>query len=104
MRENVSKGHTPGPWEVDEDKRDGGADQIIAGGQTITFMATGWPEEQRHGNAHLIAAAPDLLGALINLIEWVTLDMVEMQREGHTVSHLAKSCDLGRAAIAKAKG
>jgi len=53
-------------------------------------------------NARLIAAAPDLFGALLNLMEWVRLDMMETQREGQ--SHLAKACDEGDKAIAKARG
>ena len=38
-------------------------------------------------------------GAIINLIEWVRLDMIEMQREGHVISHLAIACDESQALL-----
>jgi hypothetical protein len=35
----------------------------------------------------------ELESALVDLISWTSVDMVELQREGHTVSHLAASVD-----------
>lgn len=100
----MSKGYTPGPWELFNKS---GVISIYKNNKEVIkwtgFDSSDYPEDALH-NAYLIAAAPDLFAALMNLMEWVRLDMVEMQREGHAVSHLAKACDVAQAAINKAKG
>jgi hypothetical protein len=69
-------GHTPGPWQVVVE------DQTGIGRSHAVYIcdASGWPEGQlarvnvqdglgeREANARLIAAAPDLYGALLNLL------------------------------------
>src|SRR5690554_3912653 len=66
---------TPGPWIVDGTVIRGDADHI---GRTVSVACTlnvAWPygrraiKEQPY-NARLIAAAPDLLEALIELADW----------------------------------
>lgn len=59
---------TPGPWRVDPDWREGGADQVVRDGDygrtlTVAFIATSLDddtEEEHHATAHLITAAPEL--------------------------------------------
>ena len=62
-------GHTPGPWRVDPDERDGmeyNNHVITESGDRICFMAHAGHDRQAEfdANARLIAAAPDLLAAL----------------------------------------
>jgi len=91
--------HTPGPWVV-ESLVDG---YDIHAPQAGCFIATTsdpkmiWGAVTRKVDAHLIAAAPDLLGALNSLLEYLReydLDYPEA----------APVFDNARAAIAKAKG
>jgi hypothetical protein len=54
--------HTPGPWHV------AGSIIVTEAGQTIAQMQLSTPRDhpviEKKANAHLVAAAPDLLGAL----------------------------------------
>jgi hypothetical protein len=54
--------HTPAPWRSDND------DSAICAGPSMTLARVYWgeerTEEEDRANAHLIAAAPDLLAAL----------------------------------------
>lgn len=75
----MSPKHTPGPWTFD--------------GKTV--FAKGQPNVCRLENGHLIAAAPDLLGALIGMVS----------KYGDRSSF--PTCDASisaRAAISKAEG
>jgi hypothetical protein len=92
--------HTPGPWIVDLEYRvdaEGnmdGADQVCAEtGHTVAFISTGMREDEHHANAHLIAAAPEMYGALKSFTQAVA------DGEG-----LAPFYDAAHAAIAKAEG
>ena len=102
------KGHTPGPWITAGEQP--GQVWVDHSGLTVAIatVSTNGQDSitaiEMKANAHLIAAAPDLFGALMNIMSWVQLDMIEMQREGHTVKHLAAACDLAQTAINKAKG
>ncbi len=61
--------HTPGPWEVSKDYsqlRVNGAD-----GEAVAYTETCVGLERDQANARLIAAAPDLLDALEELLEIV---------------------------------
>lgn len=58
--------HTPGPWRVPTDS-DGDAIALVGPGGVITRLDDGLS----HDDAALIAAAPDLLEAAKNVIEWV---------------------------------
>ncbi|EQB7285374.1 hypothetical protein ACYTIM_000697 [Morganella morganii] len=87
---------TPGPWTATEYYVDS-TDVVDSNGfshvsATNLAVLSGWhekgyshwsdsekahrqiPREEQRANAHLIAAAPDLLDALINLIEYWKLD------------------------------
>ena len=82
--------YTPGPWVLN----DPCTDEIVAdyGGNDIS-IATGI---QNQANARLIAAAPELLEALIGAIDWEA----ERYASGSVPKWLADA----RAAIAKATG
>ena len=104
----MSAKHTPGPWRVDIDRA------IVADSQARGIWRTvvadlGLPTspngaQEREANAHLIAAAPDLLEALEELV--VTADnmraWIERQAAATPEDHAAIA--RARAAIAKAKG
>ena len=77
MTNTLSK-HTPGPWTAAKDNN--GRPYVLSDG-TIR-IADCWylPIGRRHGgeaeaNAQLIAAAPDLLRALIDLGDWLAYGM-----------------------------
>jgi hypothetical protein len=58
MKTETTHTHTPGPWRIDSKTPFG--DHTIAAGNTVAkceFIA----KTQSHGNARLIAAAPELL-------------------------------------------
>lgn len=98
------QGHTPGPWKWGKGVEDdptrcfvtqgipGRAEFLIA---EIQNGAPGDCLETEVANAHLIAAAPDLLAALKDLVESLNNDLDDKQ---------AAAWDAGRAAIAKAEG
>ena len=86
--------HTPGPWKVGADEpfvyalNDAGTNRFFAGVQAgwLTEGGTNKPEDKRTShdevmaNARLIAAAPDLLAALEELLEggciWVKQEYI----------------------------
>jgi len=81
--------HTPGPWMIDK------AGDIYAGepseGTRVDVMNY-WGTDG--ANAHLIAAAPDLLEAL---------EQAHREMTSHAVGTMPKHCYMCKA-IAKAKG
>jgi hypothetical protein len=93
--------HTPGPWRislVDE--------TLIQGGGRDVAMACGDYDtdfERMEANARLIAAAPDLLAALIGL-QYI-LASAESNASGNpNHDHVQQRVGAVRAAIAKARG
>ena len=90
--------HTPGPWEIEEHYHFGY--RWISGPEHSQLAQVVWcmEDEDRspecEANAYLIAAAPDLLEALQNLLK-------VHKGEGGTQHHAGY---IARAAIAKAKG
>jgi hypothetical protein len=87
--------HTSGPWTVaDIPGRDGGL-RIFSLSDADIAPATvyGDTEEQRHSNAHLIAASPELLDACI-------MAVVRMEFSGDTDNPTYKRI---AATIAKAR-
>jgi len=96
-------GHTPGPWILtDGDRFESSCvitthlrlDESMA---SIAEVETDWIEpfgSEQRANTLLIAAAPDLLEALRNLLK-------VHEGEGGTTYHAG---DIARAAIAKATG
>jgi hypothetical protein len=111
--------HTKGPWHTGQGNGEGsifcesGRMRLESGGTTlypVCAISRGWDEGEDEANAHLIAAAPDLLEALSRLAVWAdhlgpcfcqACDYLPGNRERH--KHTAE-CDLARAAIAKAEG
>ena len=92
-------GHTPGPWRVEEIElfeTGSGVQVVAADGTVIADNQTYYPQSLDPANAHLIAAAPELLEAL------KAMSHVEARDPGHVESIRAFS--LARAAIAKAEG
>ena len=108
-------GHTPGPWTVSEhyrrsereEGRDAARFSVCAGAAWAgPGAAQVWPasdcggatREERDANARLIAAAPELLEALVRLRGWVDeyVDGVGAEFD--------EARELARAAIAKAGG
>ena len=99
--------HTPGPWRVvkvlsfhDDEVNQGdvkvegvGNFAVVlgpSGGNPLIGTAT------YLGDANLIAAAPDMLEALVDLVAWVD--------PNENLEGLHMELDMARAAIAKAKG
>ncbi|WP_313014578.1 hypothetical protein [Brevundimonas sp.] len=98
------QGHTPGPWVVTSDGHyvSPGADlsKIVA----LIFRPNTDQEGERHANARLIAAAPDLLAALIEARDALHQHYVDWDGEPEDAVplQLARSkCD---AAISRATG
>ena len=60
----------PGPWTIGVE-RDDGSKTITGLGAYIATLCThaGWADESIEGNAHLISAAPELLGACKVVLE-----------------------------------
>lgn len=93
--------HTPGPWVIDMESSDAGDicpkndfDLSICEVQRADYsQKTGryFDGQTTEANRQLIAAAPDLLAALEEIVDYQELDAGEMKR-------------IARAAIAKATG
>lgn len=91
----MNTNHTPGPWYQSE--RNG--QYIVAkdiGDRSHDIAHPCWWSEETCANARLIAAAPDLLAALKNLVEAVEFTPLGVRG--------IKACQQARAAIAKARG
>jgi hypothetical protein len=90
--------HTTGPWEYREAIP--GEPTVIAKNNACRVAETcempGQDENERRANARLIAAAPELLAALIEL------ERVESSPHSETLRFLAR--EQAREAIAKATG
>ena len=94
--------HTPGPWGVII----GDAGPIVFSGNKGSMVATCTKRitsTERESNARLIAAAPELLEALQDMIDSViVLDVTESERS--LVSAAENAIAKARSAIAKATG
>ena len=85
--------HTQGPWQVTRDT--GGARNYVVRGSDDWYLA----EVSKEANANLMAAAPELLAALVAIRECTFVDPAQ------SLSTPCKDCmDMVNAAIAKAKG
>ncbi|KJJ61529.1 hypothetical protein RT21_20025 [Pseudomonas sp. 10B238] len=98
----MSNGHTPGPWIVDGSDISP-ANDVGLGICAISPVDLGGAKVWHHGvetyaNAHLIAAAPELLEALTELA-----DLVEAIISGEYAPD-SFTTQPARAAIAKARG
>lgn len=87
--------HTPSPWHVGKDF-DAGLEKgfFVAGGGKILASMGGTNQKN---DAYLIAAAPELLEALKNMLP-------ENNVHGEKLSPPFERCEVARAVIAKAEG
>jgi hypothetical protein len=92
--------HTPGPWVVYDDSNDGKTNriEIAARGKTVAWIYHSVPAEDLP-NARLIAAAPDLLDALKNIV-----NLWDHHASAHGDGTIFPLHVAARAAIAKAEG
>jgi hypothetical protein len=97
--------HTPGPWEVDEPHQvwAPSAGEYVAITQVEDRETI--PRDQVEANARLIAAAPELLEAIKELLEVADPDSSDgYEMEWQWRETLERAQDRARAAIAKATG
>ena len=85
--------HTSGPWSV----RDAGFVDIMAEGTHQVAIVKGYSIPQQMANAHLIAAAPEILGALEEAIMQFEANAHYSDDDRAVIIRMA-------GAIAKAKG
>ena len=77
--------HTPGPWTVVRDKT---LDQLSVIDGRIVIAAISPPHK---ANAHLIAAAPELLSELKNLLETIRVIGTQHAVHGRVLANLLTS-------------
>ena len=102
--------HTPGPWEIHRiaPEHNKGYGQLIGPNHSWAVCALCNPldkqhDEERDANAHLIAAAPELLVALEECVaEFDTDDAKDKLIQGHHGLNEPLSIEMARAAITKA--
>ena len=94
--------HTPGPWLIEAQNSHTGAIATVHNTTDVwveiwseNWIVTGMGPEEQSANARLIAAAPDLLEALKEIIA---------AADGDGWNQLDASFATARAAIAKAEG
>lgn len=99
--------HTPGPWTTSGDCYQEKGSWVVTiqsnnapPEMNIAAEALSEHKEQAIANAHLIAAAPDLLEAAQACAEW--LDLVKQNYPD--MAGLIRGMEAARAAIAKATG
>jgi len=88
--------HTPGPWRI----VDGQSIHAGTGEDRLIAHCHAGHEPERFANAHLIAAAPDLLAALLAASTWFG----KLHQDAHDGASLSEMKAGVRAAIAKARG
>jgi hypothetical protein len=102
--------HTQGPWHMGAGNGEGsifadnGRTRLETGGATlypIARIGLGWNEVEDEANARLIAAAPELMAALIQAVDALEFWFPRWGDPGGTASEMMNQA---RAAIAKATG
>ena len=101
--------HAPGPWSIRQESV-----WSVGTDHEMTALVYGCTDKEEEANAHLIAAAPDLLEALkaISSNPCLTLDDLIYQVrevegegwEGPAVTAWSNACVAVKKAIAKAEG
>ena len=94
------KTHTDGPWSANlnglsRDKQDAPQWNVGKTCECLVILPNRSTPEETEANAHLIAAAPDLLAALEDCANWLSRSVRDDDRE---------MAEDARAVIAKAKG
>lgn len=87
--------HTPGPWRAQEDV-------VFLGGNASMHDESTWINCNTAANARLIAAAPELLEALKELVAWDLESLPEEVSLGY--SGIEQDIARAKAAIVKATG
>jgi hypothetical protein len=99
--------NTQGEWSLAVDD-DNGELWVVSGMELVCMVAHECPSPQDFADARLIAAAPDMLAALLSILEdggRVTLDVREnLMVWSGDMGALSKARAAARAAIAKATG
>lgn len=96
--------HTPGPWSVYiNGQRGANTCRVTAGGYTVASVnCVG--DFNSEENAHLIAAAPDLLAALQEVLAYQLIDYNYHGEPTEACRELAAAVAQAETAIAKATG
>lgn len=98
MNNSMSAQHTQGPWAVEETPNSSNQNYVVKVGRCRVSVYT----DNDEADAHLIAAAPDMLDALRDAATLLNAIAPLMERQGsHDYRHGA---NLVAAAIAKATG
>ena len=101
--------HTPGPWRLEADPAHFDSLTTVTGGQRMNAKPHAWPAypltvqvggtatlHEMQANARLIAAAPELLAALIAI--------TTTRCDGMDITPINDAWDMAAAAIAKVEG
>ncbi|MGV5083073.1 hypothetical protein [Pseudomonas aeruginosa] len=86
--------HTPGPWFVNGHENYTKYVEARIGGGLLQEVAACGPteqQEQQEANARLIAAAPELLDALVNLLPLISPLKAESQQVADASAAIAKA-------------
>jgi hypothetical protein len=91
--------HTPGPWSIRQESV-----WSVGTDHEMTALVYGCTDEEEEANAHLIAAAPDLLGALKAMVDKFDSEIHnEYDGTGMLEDRLSEA-NFARRIIAKAEG
>ena len=93
--------HTLSPWNIQSGK-------VYGGGMLVATLDPPQLQEEvamKAADAHLIAAAPELLDALVEVYKWGQRSEHEKQQSGPVLKdYLRQAAEVAREAIAKATG
>lgn len=92
--------HTPGPWHFEDKRPHSNGFSIFSGSQYVAFVGDSDSITNAADNARAIAATPDLLRELTNLLLWAQ----EVHKKGPHTSLNYAGMDNARVAIKKATG
>jgi hypothetical protein len=98
--------HTPGPWKVDRFEDKPHQRRHTVGGNSLMICDTWsmWEDEETEANAHLIAAAPDLLGACKAVNAWLDQPTGKIIKSFKQLAELSRLSGIVRQAISRAEG
>lgn len=104
MKTKQAAKHTPGPWIVEKWESLNGTKfiDVLVGFETVAKCGI-TDDDHAEGNAHLIAAAPEILQALKIMVDAFKGKEIENHGAYMAINGICPICT-GRAAIAKAEG
>ena len=92
----MEKKHTPGPWEV---RKTASGNPFIYAGQLnvagVAMVRAGVDSATAEANARLIAAAPELLEALIQAVAWIEGEITAVNALSKAHAAIAKATSTG---------